>query len=167
MTYLLIGFSGSGKTSVGTELATLLGLEFIEMDIEILHNSSFKSIEEVYHFSPSLWEEVEIETSKYLARKSNLVISTPGGFVENQLNFTYFKQFSQVKVIYLKASLEVLKKRLDQKYQDFKTQKNFFTKLQKMHTLRDSLYAQFADLIIETDHKTYQQTVNDILSSKN
>ncbi len=44
---VLFGFMGSGKTASGTACATLLGYDFVDLDVEVTRRLG-KSVEEVF-----------------------------------------------------------------------------------------------------------------------
>src|SRR5512136_2261829 len=75
----LVGFMGSGKTSVGRRLAELLGWTFVDLDEEIEKRAG-QSIPEIFrlrgekHFRSLEREELERE-----CRGSNTVIALGGG----------------------------------------------------------------------------------------
>ncbi len=165
MVYLLIGFSGSGKTSIGSLLASKLKFKFIEMDLEILENTGFESINKVYSYKSSLWAETEIETSKYLSIKTNLVISSTAGIVDNNINIQYFKENTKhLKIIYLETDLNILHQRICKKFENksFEAEK-FYKSLIKIYEIRDYLYKNIADLIINTSKKSAEDSVKEVL----
>ncbi|MDR1702942.1 MAG: shikimate kinase [Sporomusaceae bacterium] len=86
---VLIGFMGTGKTSVGRLLAARLNRQFVDIDkkIEIENKMSVSEIFELHgehHF-----RQLESEVIKKVARQTNVVIATGGGAVlrrENRLS---------------------------------------------------------------------------------
>lgn len=77
---------GTGKTTIGTMLAEKLGRDFIDMDDEIVAHFG-KPIPEVFkEEGEAVFRQVESEICQKLAERENLVISTGGGAVVNQLN---------------------------------------------------------------------------------
>ena len=110
MTTVLIGFPGSGKSTVGRQLAERFGMEFIDLDL---------FIEEKYHTAiPLLFEkygEAAFRTLEYAAlrdvlERENVVIATGGGApchddAMDQIN-------AHAQSIYLRLSEDQLVERL-------------------------------------------------------
>ncbi len=165
MLFLIVGFSGCGKTTNSLLLAKKINYDFLEMDLEVLHNTAFEDIKDVYSFNDYFWQETEIETSKYLSRKNNLVISTTGGIVDNKLNFTYFKENQQAKIIYLANKLETLKNRIKNKHKkDLKEFDKYYKNLVKIYNIRHNLYQYYADFTIHNDTELPEQVTNKIIN---
>ena len=78
MTIFLIGFMGSGKTTIGKKLATKLGYEFIDLDAAIEKAEGMFIRDIINEKSEAYFREVETHTLKLL-ELSGKVISTGGG----------------------------------------------------------------------------------------
>ena len=103
---ILVGYMGSGKTTVGRQLALALGLQFYDLDWYI---------EERYHKRiPQIFAEVGEEGFRDLERRmlhevaefENVVVSCGGGTPCFYDNMEYMNQ--QAETIYLKARPDVL-----------------------------------------------------------
>lgn len=79
MLIYLIGFMGSGKTTVGKKLATQLDLDFIDLDLFIEEKYKI-SIPDIFdRFDESVFRKIEHETLMETKSFQNTVISTGGG----------------------------------------------------------------------------------------
>ncbi len=82
----LIGFMGTGKTTLGRPLAKALGREFIDLD-EFIEKEKRLSIPELFaKFGEEEFREMEREALVKLSDSENLVLATGGGtpcFFEN------------------------------------------------------------------------------------
>jgi shikimate kinase len=78
MTIFLIGFMGSGKTTIGRKLAAKLGYEFIDLDAAIEKAEGMYIRDIINEKSEAYFREVETHTLKLL-ELSDKVISTGGG----------------------------------------------------------------------------------------
>ncbi len=79
MKIFLMGFMGSGKSTVGKQLAASLGYAFLDTDSEI-ENRVSKSIAEIFsQDGESTFRKLEGEILKDYASKNEMVISTGGG----------------------------------------------------------------------------------------
>jgi len=106
----LIGYMGSGKTTIGAKLAKKLGFEFIDVD-HFIENRQRKTISKIFsEKGEDAFRLVEHNALKEIALFENVVISTGGGapcFYDNMelMNKSGF-------TVYLKTSPEELTKRL-------------------------------------------------------
>ena len=88
---ILIGMPGSGKTTIGRQLAKLLKLSFFDCDAEI-SKSQGKSIDQIFsEQGEDFFRRLETETIKNLPA-DNFVISTGGGIIEKSENVKLLRQ---------------------------------------------------------------------------
>ncbi|MFM7852430.1 MAG: shikimate kinase [Flammeovirgaceae bacterium] len=80
MKIFLIGLPGSGKTTLGKQLAERLALEFVDLDAEI-EKSEVTSISEIFKLhGESHFREVEhLQLTKWVDEEKNFVMATGGG----------------------------------------------------------------------------------------
>ncbi len=79
MRIYLIGLPGSGKTTIGRELATILGLEFVDMD-NLIEAKAGKTIEQIFsNKGETHFRKLEREVLKETTLLHNVVIATGGG----------------------------------------------------------------------------------------
>lgn len=161
MRLILIGFMGSGKTSVAKLLADKLNLKAIDMDDLILKSSGRKSINEIFEIDgEKKFRRLETHTAQQLSNKNNVVISTGGGIVMDKKTMNYVAKNSQV--IYLKLSFDNATKRVALK----KTRPPLFKNIQfakKLFKKRLPLYASYADITIDTNEKGVSEVVDSII----
>ncbi len=154
MKLILIGFMGSGKSSVGRTLAKKLQLELVELDRLVLKSSGRKSIKEIFERDgETRFRELEIAQAKKLKNKNQAVIATGGGG-----GLDWLRPGSQV--IWLKAGFNTITARLKTDFTRplFKNQ----AAAHKLFSFRQPLYRRYADTIIETDNLTIDQVVEQI-----
>ena len=155
MNIVLIGFMGSGKSSVARHLSALLGHACLEMDDLVLEKTGSKDMHEVFAKGGELLvRETEIAIAKEYAAHSNLVISTGGGVVMNQIILDFFKK-NGAKIVYLQTSFDEIARRLENDrarplFQDMQSAK-------KLYDFRLPLYLNAADLIIDTEGRSPQE----------
>lgn len=160
MKIIIIGFMGAGKTTVSKELANKLNIKRIEMDDLITIKSGRNSNWEIFDKDGEVgFREFEIAVAKDLRGETDVIISTGGGIILNQINFLYLKEGSIV--IFLKNSFETSTKRLDENHRPplFRDEQ----KAKVLFDLRLPLYEYYADIVIETDNKPVDEIVNKIL----
>ncbi len=75
----LIGFMGSGKSTVGKKLASVLGWSFIDLDEEIEKKEGLKIATIFSEKGETFFRNAESEMLRSVAVRQNIVISTGGG----------------------------------------------------------------------------------------
>lgn len=159
MKIILIGFMGAGKTTIAKLLAQKLNIEFIDMDDLVIQKSGRSSGKEIFEKDGELFfRELEIEVARDLQQKQNVVLSTGGGVVMNKIILDYLGQDGII--IFLKTSYEETKKRVVESdrplFQDVISAK-------KLYDFRLPLYEHYANAIVETDNKTKDAVVDEII----
>ena len=107
----LIGYMGSGKTTVGKLLAARLGYSFIDMDVHI-EEKLFKSVSQIFaEFGEEQFRLLEQQSLHEIAQFDHAVISTGGGAPCYFDNMDYMN--GRGYTVYLKLSPEELAERLE------------------------------------------------------
>ena len=106
----LIGFMGSGKTTTGLKLASLLGWEFKDLDKNIEENTGMTIPEIFSHHGEAYFREVESRILRSVEPVKNTVISTGGGTPCYSDNMDFM--LNTGLTIYLKLNAGQLKSRL-------------------------------------------------------
>ena len=137
----LIGMMGSGKSTVGKHLAQILNYRFIDTDstVEAIADQSIPAIFE--EFGEATFRELETKVLAELSVYTRSVISTGGGIIQSNLNWSYLRQGL---VVWLDVDVEILQERVAQD-----TNRPLANKLESLLETRLPLYAQ-ADLRIST-----------------
>ena len=108
---VLVGFMGTGKTTVGKRLAEKLGLRFLDMDDAIVQREE-KPITRIFEEDgESHFRAVERDLVRELSRGNGLVIGTGGGIVLNGDNVSDFE--ASGLVVCLSASPETILARVE------------------------------------------------------
>ena len=104
MNISLIGFMGTGKSSVGQELAQKLDYKFVDLDEEIVKEDG-RGIPDIFEQDgEEYFRDVETKVTKKIGNRNNQVIATGGGVVLRDQNIDNLKQNGIV--ILLKATPE-------------------------------------------------------------
>ena len=107
----LIGYMGSGKTTVGQLLATQLGYSFIDMDNHI-EGKLFKSVSQIFaELGEDQFRMLEKQCLHEVAEFDQVIISTGGGVPCFFDNMKYMNK--QGVTVYLKLSSADLAERLE------------------------------------------------------
>ncbi len=79
----LVGFMGTGKTTIGRELARFMGRKFVDMD-QVLEERLGKSISKVFEEEgEEFFRQKELELARELSQQTNRVVATGGGAILN------------------------------------------------------------------------------------
>ncbi|MEG9326953.1 shikimate kinase [Salinimicrobium catena] len=173
MKIILSGYMGSGKTAVGNELSQVTGLRFLDLDEEISRREG-RNIPEIFKTSGEIYfRKKESEVLQELINSSeDLVLSLGGGTPCYGKNLQLLQEDSEVKLIYLKTSLEELTDRLFKEME----QRPLISHLDNRELLEDFIrkhlfertyYYNQSDKIITTDGKTVKQVAGEILEDLN
>lgn len=146
MNIILIGFMGSGKSTVGKALRDLLGFSLVEMDEIVCQKTSSKTMTDLFaKGGEKLLRKTEALVAKDYVDQKRLIISTGGGVVLNPAILDNFKIVGG-KVFFLNAPFELIAKRLEKD----KTRPLFTNLLNAKAIYKDRLplYHHYADEIV-------------------
>lgn len=163
MKIALIGFMGSGKSTVAKELGGRLALPVFELDEEILAASGRASVNEIFdRDGEARFREIEHEVCRALEEENALIISCGGGVIHNDENILSLKRGAGV-VIYLRTRFDTVSSRLrgDAARPLFKD----LSRAQALYSAREAKYVAAADVIVDTDQRTPAQVAEEIISA--
>jgi shikimate kinase len=106
----LVGMPGSGKSTVGPELAARLGVPFVELDAEI-ERAAGMSVREIFEAEGEPgFREREAAALVEAATRDPSVVSCGGGIVLEPANRVTLRATGEV--VFLSVPLEVLRRRV-------------------------------------------------------
>jgi shikimate kinase len=156
----LVGMPGSGKTTVGRQLARRLVLPFFDSD-HLIEERLGCSIREFFaREGEAAFRDVEEQVLAELAQGTTAaVVATGGGAVLREANRRHLHQGGQV--VYLRSSPEDLYRRLRNDTQRPLLQvADPLGKLRSLHAERDPLYRETAHFQIDTGRPSVPTLVN-------
>ncbi len=158
----LIGLPGSGKSTVGRQLARRLGLPFFDSD-QVIEQQLGCSIREYFaREGEAQFRDVEESVIDQLTQNPKCVLSTGGGVVLRPANRQHLHGRGQV--VYLNSSPDELFRRLrHDKTRPLLQVANPLARLGELHKVRDPLYRETAHFIIETGRPSVATLVNMIV----
>lgn len=164
MNVVLIGYRGTGKSTVGGVVAARLGRSLVSTDAEIVKLVS-QSIPEIVEKNG--WEyfrDLEAKVCQELAGRTGLVVDTGGGAILRPRNVEVLKETG--KLFWLTASVSTITERIGQDSQrpSLTGIKSFLGEIQDVLRERTPKYQAAADYVIATDGKLVTQVADEILA---
>jgi shikimate kinase len=164
MNLILIGYRGTGKSTVGRRVSAALSMPLVSLDVEIVRRAG-QSIPELVKLKG--WEHFrELETALILdySSRSNLVIDCGGGVVEKERNFEPLRRSGTV--FWLSATPATVISRIeDSRDRPALTEgQTFLSEIQDVLKRRTPLYSRLCHVRIATDQLSPTQVTDRILS---
>ncbi|MBE5921461.1 MAG: shikimate kinase [Lachnospiraceae bacterium] len=159
----MIGFMGSGKSTVSKKLERLLGREEIEMDDYII-NKEGMSIPDIFaKFGETYFRQVETEVMRALMQEQGKIISCGGGVVMKDENVAAMKQGGMI--IMLDATPETIYERVkDSTDRPLLNGNMNIEHVRGLMAKRSERYKVVADYIVHTDGKTVAKVCEEIIA---
>lgn len=164
MNVVLIGYRGTGKSSVGEILATRLGHVLLSTDEEVVRIAGQTIPEIVEQHGWEKFRDLESQVCQKLDGREALVVDTGGGIILRPQNVAVLKQIGTV--FWLTASVEAIAKRIggDTQRPSLTGVKSFVDEIQEVLRERLPKYQSAADHVIETEGKSLRQVADEILA---
>jgi len=158
----LIGLPGSGKSTVGRQLARRLLLPFIDSD-QVIEQRLGCSIREYFERKgEERFRDIEESVIDDLTQTHQGVLSTGGGSVLRPLNRERLR--SRGQVVYLHSSPDEVFRRLRHDMNRPLLQVNDpLGRLSDLYAVRDPLYRETATLVIQTGRPSVAALVTNII----
>ena len=166
MNVVLVGFRGSGKSTIGKLLSERTGREFVDCD-DFIEKRTNLTIREIFErHGESHFRTLESEAIAELAKLDGKIVATGGGAVLKYQNMQVFKRAGGL-VFFLKVSPEVAYERIQgdpgtRTRRPALTDKDPATEIREQITLRAPYYLQSADIVVPVDERTVNDIVDEI-----
>lgn len=155
----LVGLPGSGKSTVGRQLARRLGRPFMDTD-QVIEQRVGLSIREFFEREgEESFRDLEQSVIDELTLGEPCVLSTGGGAVLRLANRQHLKQRTQA--VYLHSAPEEVFRRLrHDRNRPLLQVPDPLARLRELYTLRDPLYRESARFVVETGRPSVAALVN-------
>jgi len=157
----LIGFMGTGKSSVGRLVAELLHFTFLDTD-HVIEARAGKSINDIFQVDGEAtfrdWEKRIVEE---LTHRDKTVISTGGGLPTNQTNLDSLK--THALVVCLWASPETIFERVrEHGHRPLLNEGNPLEKIRNLLKAREPYYRQ-ADVLVNAELRSVREIAMQVI----
>ena len=164
MNVVLIGYRGTGKSTVGKIVAARLGRVLVSTDAEIVKLVGRSIPEIVEQHGWEYFRDLESKVCQGLAGGDGLVIDTGGGAILRSRNVEVFKETG--RLFWLTASVSTITERIghDTQRPSLTGVNSFLDEIQDVLRERTPKYQAAADYILETDGKSASEVADEILA---
>ena len=161
---ILIGFMGSGKTTIGEKLSLMKNMRFIDLDLEV-EKLEKKTINDIFtEKGEQYFRNIESKLLEKYCYLDDVVISTGGGIAESNDNIEILK--NKKNVIWLDGNVDTLLNHLrneTHKRPKLKDEKNLEEYIKKLLDYRKDKYNKASNIKIDINGKNIEQVISEIL----
>lgn len=156
---ILVGMPSCGKSTVGVVLAKTLNKNFVDTDL-LIQRREKKTLQEIINTEGNDYFHKVEEEVLLSFDEEDYVVATGGSaiYFDNAMN--HFKE--KGIIVYIRVSLETVLERLN----NIKTRGVTLEKgqtLEDLYNMRIPLYEKHADVIIDADNCTVEETIEKII----
>lgn len=164
MNVVLIGYRGTGKSTVGKIVAARLGCTLVSTDAEIVKQAGQTIPEIVAHHGWDYFRDLESRVCQEFANRDGLVIDTGGGAILRSQNVEALKKTGTL--FWLTAAVDTIVQRIgrDTQRPSLTGTKSFVDEVQDVLRERTPKYEAAADHVIATDGRSIAQIAGEILA---
>jgi len=162
---VLIGFMGSGKSTVGKVLSKRLGYSYTDTDT-LIEKRTGKTIPEIFEADgEDKFRRIESAILDEVLAQNRAVVSCGGGIVKSERNRSMLKERSVV--VYLKTGPEEIFNRVGKSghKRPLLNVDNPEAEINRLLKEREPLYEEVADVIVDTTGKSLEEVADLILEA--
>ena len=157
----LIGFMGTGKSSVGHLVADLLHFDFLDTD-DLIQSRTKRTIAEIFSTDGEpAFRKLESDLVPELATRTKTVIATGGGLPASPGNLAGLKMYALVVCLW--ASPETIWERVkNQTHRPLLHDANPQKKIRELLAVREPFYKQ-ADVLLNTELRSVREVAQQVV----
>lgn len=165
MNIILIGYRGTGKSTIGKILSEKLNRPLVSLDEMIVKKADMSIPEIVEKHGWDYFRDLESQVAAEVSNKDNYIIDSGGGIVLRDENVINLKKNGICFL--LKADIETIISRIqgDANRPALKEGMSFREEQEKVLKERDQKYKAAADIVIDTSLLSVEQAVEKILKN--
>lgn len=164
MKIALIGYMGSGKSTLGRLLANKLGLRFIDLDAEIEYDTGYTITETIFNKGELYFRKLERQKLEQLLSDENFVLSTGGGTPCYYDNIDLINR--NALSVYLRYGVQDLYERLEGHTADrpliAHLEGDALKEYIGKHLFERNVYYDRATIILQASHRSTEDILNEL-----
>ena len=162
MNIVLIGYRGTGKSSVAKMLAARTKWPVVSTDLEIIRKAGMPVPDIIRKRGWDYFRDVESEICKQVGKKDRTIIDTGGGAVLRKENVESLRQ--RGRMFWLTAEVTTVMARIKNNSDrpSLTGKKSYVEEVEEVLNERLPLYKAAADHMIPTDDRTIEEIANEI-----
>ncbi len=160
----LIGFMGTGKTTISSALSMIMGLKEVDVDQYIVKKEG-KTIKDIFEkYGEEYFRNLETEALKELQNEKGIIISCGGGAVLREENVEILKKGSVI--VQLTATPETIYERVkNHTHRPILNNDMSVRHISELMEQREPKYRQAADITVSVDRGDRVDTCHNILKA--
>lgn len=168
MNVVLIGYRGTGKTTVARLLGAQLGLTALDADEE-LERRAGRTIREIFaEGGEPMFRDLEAAVLADLCGRSGQALAVGGGAVLRPENRDCLRRTGN-RVVWLQGQARTLHERINRDATTAERRPNLtagggLEEVERLLALREPLYRECAEFVVDTEGKTPEQVAGEIVS---
>ena len=163
VTIACVGLPGSGKSTIGRQLARRLDWRFFDSDVVIERRMGCSIREFFEREGEAVFRDLEQEVIGELTQNGACVLSTGGGVVLRQTNRDNLHQRCQTVYLH-SAPVEVFRRLRNDQNRPLLQVADPLARLKELYAARDPLYREAAHFVVETGRPSVATLVSTILT---
>ncbi len=161
---ILIGFMGSGKTTVGIRLSYRMRRPMLDTD-KLIEKDEGRTISEIFDKEgEQYFRDLETDCLRKLTDTANdRIISVGGGLPIREENHALLKELGTV--VYLRAKADTIYDRLkNDKTRPLLQGSDPMGKIRALMEERSAVYERAADIIVDVDGRDFESIMDEIVN---
>ena len=164
MKIFLIGFMGSGKTTIGKRLAERIGFDFVDTD-RFIEMQQGMTVSEVFaRYGETAFREMEYNILLEIQKLDHVVVSTGGGMPCYGNHMDIMRSCG--KLVYLKTSPQALTRRLLRSHNERplikeKTEEELQRYIVEKLSEREPFYSR-AQIVVQTENFSLEELLQEL-----
>lgn len=162
MNLVLIGYRGTGKTTIGRRLAEELGLTYVGLDAEIVRREGLSIPEIVARHSWAYFRDREEAIVAECAARDHQVLDTGGGVVTRPANVERLRRNGILFLLWAEVPDIVARIRSDADRPSLTGTKSTAEEVEEVLREREPLYRAAADYVVDTSKLSVEEATREI-----